>query len=237
MWTRVSDALAIMTRNIIATDGVIGDFHGDAAMGFWGWPLAMEDRAERAAHAALSIRREFLKAEADKSSPLFGFSCGIGLASGPAIAGPLGTPDQHKVTLFGPVVNLAARLESFTRHLSPMPILLDEATSTRLSRPENQAWLRCRRLMRVRPHGMNNPVAVHELMPEPAEPETLNAEQQSQFTTALVQFETGRWSEALSTLQSLPECDCGVRYLLRYLSEHREGPPQEWNGVINLASK
>ena len=36
---RVSDALGVMTHHILANDGVVGDFHGDAAMGFWGWPI------------------------------------------------------------------------------------------------------------------------------------------------------------------------------------------------------
>ena len=46
---RVSDALGVMTRQILAHGGVVGDFHGDAAMGFWGWPLQQEDAIERAA--------------------------------------------------------------------------------------------------------------------------------------------------------------------------------------------
>ena len=44
----VSDALGTMTKYILETGGVIGDFHGDSAMGFWGWPLKQEDTAHRA---------------------------------------------------------------------------------------------------------------------------------------------------------------------------------------------
>ena len=51
----VSDALGVMTRHILDTGGVIGDFHGDAAMGFWGWPLDQSDTALRAADAASRI--------------------------------------------------------------------------------------------------------------------------------------------------------------------------------------
>ena len=59
---RMSEALGIMTRNIIDKDGVIGDFQGDAAMGFWGWPFVTEDQVEQAARAALAIRKEFVQA-------------------------------------------------------------------------------------------------------------------------------------------------------------------------------
>src|SRR5438874_13640333 len=40
---RVSKALGVMNHHILDQDGVVGDFQGDAAMGFWGWPLAQGD--------------------------------------------------------------------------------------------------------------------------------------------------------------------------------------------------
>ena len=100
---QVSDALSLVTRAILAHDGVIGDFHGDAVMGFWGWPLATPDAADRAVAAAIDIRDAFRR-EATT------FRCGIGIATGPAVAGGIGTTDQIKVTAIGPSVNLAARL-------------------------------------------------------------------------------------------------------------------------------
>jgi len=81
----------------------VGDFQGDAAMGFWGWPLRQPDAVLRTCRAALAVRAEFEATE--------GFHAGIGVATGPAVAGKIGTVDQVKVTVFGPVVNLASRLE------------------------------------------------------------------------------------------------------------------------------
>ena len=79
---RLSEALGIMTTNIIDQNGVIGDFQGDAAMGFWGWPLDDEDQIEQAARAALAIRRDFARVAQKKDHPLAGFACGIGIANG-----------------------------------------------------------------------------------------------------------------------------------------------------------
>ena len=57
-----SDSLSLITQQILAQDGVIGDFHGDEAMGFWGWPVAEtpEIHARKACAAALEILTSFL---------------------------------------------------------------------------------------------------------------------------------------------------------------------------------
>ena len=59
---RVSTALGIATRQICGEGGVLGDFHGDSVMGFWGWPIVQPDTALRAAQTALAIRAEFASA-------------------------------------------------------------------------------------------------------------------------------------------------------------------------------
>ena len=101
-------------------------------MAFWGWPLAGDDQVVSAARAALAIRRRFAKAARTPGHRLAGFACGLGLAHGPAIAGRIGTLDQFKVGVFGPVVNRAARLEALTRKLR-VSILVDEDAAARLS--------------------------------------------------------------------------------------------------------
>src|SRR4029079_11763259 len=62
---RVSAALGLMTRNILDNRGAIADFLGDAAMGFWGWPLEQPGKVEYACRAALGIRAAFEEAGHD----------------------------------------------------------------------------------------------------------------------------------------------------------------------------
>jgi adenylate cyclase len=97
-WRQISEALDIMTRNITNLDGVIADFQGDAAVGFWGWPPTGRDPEEQAARqveqavrAALTIRRDFQRVAHLDGHPLRGFACGIGIATGAGFAGRLGT--------------------------------------------------------------------------------------------------------------------------------------------------
>ena len=67
---RVSGALGVMTHHILLEGGVFGDFQGDAAMGFWGWPLAQQDEIKRACLAALGITRDFEAASRQPGNPL-----------------------------------------------------------------------------------------------------------------------------------------------------------------------
>ena len=230
---RVSEALSVMTRNIIDKDGVVGDFQGDAAMGFWGWPLSADDQVEQAARAALAIRREFLQFSKNPDHPLADFACGVGLAHGPAIAGRLGTPDQFKVSVFGPVVNLASRLESLTKTFR-VPILMDEAVATHLA--DQSTKFRLRRLARVQPYGMARQLMLHELMPPRHEPGTMPEGDQRDYEAALDHFLEGRWRDARALLENLPY-DGPSQTLLEYVLGQGGQPPADWDGLLVMQSK
>lgn len=230
---RVSEALTIMTNQIIDKDGVIGDFHGDAAMGFWGWPLDRDHQVEQAARAALAIRKDFLRYSQRKGHPLEGFACGIGIAHGSAIAGRLGTQDQFKVSVFGPVVNLASRLESMTR-LFQVPIIMDEKAAEQLVTVDSLR-LRCRRLAKVQPFGMSRIVQVHELLPPATEPMVLSEPDRRDYEAALDAFQKGLWENAWGLLAPLR--DGAADFLRLYMDRHQGRAPDNWGGVIALDSK
>ncbi|MEQ9379674.1 MAG: adenylate/guanylate cyclase domain-containing protein, partial [Pirellulales bacterium] len=105
-WETIKGALGTMTDCIDQQNGVIGDFQGDAAMAFWGWPRSqvedgLGEDATRACQAADRMRDKFQKKSKDSGS-LANFACGIGVAAGPVVAGALGTEDQSKIGVFGP---------------------------------------------------------------------------------------------------------------------------------------
>jgi len=233
---RVSKALGVMTRQILDQGGVVGDFQGDAAMGFWGWPLGDEGAVQRTCRAALAIRAEFEAAARDPQSPLAGFHAGIGVATGKAVAGKIGTVDQVKVTVFGPVVNLASRLEGMTKILRA-PILLDEATAGAIRRQVPRETARVRRLAVVRPYGLDRSLEVSELLPPQSHYPLLTDEHLDRYEEALEAFLAGRWPEALELLRRIPTEDLVTDFLTVYIAQHQRTPPPDWNGVIQLSSK
>jgi adenylate cyclase len=223
LWARVSSALAIMTGGIVDREGVIGDFQGDAAMGFWGWPEPHDDQTCRAAQAALDIQRDFDR-QARPDTTLAGFRVGIGIGHGKAFAGLLGTEDQTKVSIYGPVVNLAARLESLTK-LFGVPILIDEATANCLK--SRQSGVRMRPLARIRPFGFTRALLVYELLPPVHQNGSLPESVRLDYEAAFSHFESGDWTAADVLLKTL-EDDEPSQLLRRYIERHRFSPPKNW---------
>jgi adenylate cyclase len=233
---RVSDALGVMTHHILANNGVVGDFHGDAAMGFWGWPIDTHDSIERVCRAALAIEQEFLLAAAQPAHPLANFRAGLGIASGPAVAGRIGTTDQVKVTVFGPVVNLASRLEGMTKQLQAT-ILVDEATAEWVRTHVASSILRVRRVAKVIPFGMQTPLVVSELLAPYGPDSILQDEHIVAYEAALDHFIAGDWHEAFRWLHRVPAEDQVKDFLTVTIAQHRRQAPHDWQGFIELSDK
>ena len=239
--SRVSESLGVTTRVILDTGGVIGDFHGDAVMGFWGWPL--EDRspveiALAAVHAAIEIQTEFARL-ACQQSLANEFTMGIGIATGNAVAGKIGTRDQVKVTAFGPVVNLAARLEGMTRQLHAS-ILVDETTIKLLANSDlatnGQLNFTHRRMGNFQPFGMIKPVQLHQVFVEDKQ----DQQQLAAYEQALLLFESGQIEQAVAKLElaeaatSNAEPASPRQFLLEFLNQ----PQLKANdGIIRMRAK
>jgi len=198
--------------------------------------MADEAREAQACRAALLIRREFAAAASDEDHPLHDFRAGIGVASGAAVAGKIGTIDQVKVTVFGPVVNLASRLEGMTKLLRA-PILIDEATATAVRRQLTAQTARVRRVARVMPLGIETPLEVSELLPPQAEHMNLSDDDIVTYESALDAFQAKDWELAFTLLHQVPADDRVKDFLTVFIAQNNRLPPKNWDGVIRMTSK
>ncbi|MCA9090793.1 MAG: adenylate/guanylate cyclase domain-containing protein [Planctomycetaceae bacterium] len=233
---RVSAALQVMTTQILQHGGVTGDFLGDAVLGFWGWPFASEDSPLKACRAALAIRQEFAEIQANPKHPLHDFQMGIGVAHGRAVAGKIGTRDRVTVTVFGPVVNLASRLENLTRRLHA-GILLDERTATIVRKRLNSQDGRFRRLGTVLPYGLESPLLVTELLPPYQQDQGLTDDDLATYEQGVDAFTKGDWEAAYRCLHSMPSSDRAHDFLLGLITQHNRRAPAGWHGVIEMTGK
>lgn len=233
---RVSLALEVMTSQILRFGGVTGDFQGDAALGFWGWPIASSEAPLNACRAALAIRDEFAKAQADPDHPLKDFETSIGIAHGRAVAGKIGTREQVKVTVFGPVVNLASRLESMTRELH-VSVLIDEFLDKQIREKLPKDEGRVRRLLQVLPYGMDRTLLVSELVPPESRCPSLTDQHLADFEKGVTSFIAGQWSEAWKFLHRMPAEDRAQDYLSMLITQHDRKSPADWDGIVRMKKK
>jgi adenylate cyclase len=217
-------------------EGVIADFQGDASLAFWGWPNPLEVSALSACRAAMSIYRTFYLANLDPDHPLNGFNVGIAAGHGHAIAGRIGSDDQIKVGVFGPVVNLTSRLEGITKQVGAS-ILIDGGMADQIRGHLPPTEGRMRMIGRMRPRGMDEPVDVYQLLPTGVNYDSITDADIAQYEAAVQEVIAGNWDKAQAMLKDLLPDDGPADYLRGLLADHASEPPTGWDGAINLLSK
>jgi adenylate cyclase len=111
---------------IFAHGGTLDKFIGDAIMAFWGAPAALEDHAARAVAAALEMSEALEEMRGKLGQIGAELEIGIGIHSGSAVVGLIGSKDRLDYTAIGDTVNLASRVESTTKGIAR--VLVTEAT-------------------------------------------------------------------------------------------------------------
>ena len=138
------DVVSLLNRyfttlgNCIAENhGIINKYIGDAIMAVFGAPVARENHALDAFHAAIAMRKalaDFNQVLASESKSPLAF--GIGIHTGPVFAGTIGAQSRMEYTIIGDTVNTASRMESLCKTYKT-DVLLSGATASRLGESQN----------------------------------------------------------------------------------------------------
>ena len=122
----LNDFYELMIEATFRHEGTLDKFLGDAVMAVFGAPVRQPDHSIRAIRTALAMQEGIRKLSAqrlrDGKEPI---GAGIGVSTGEAVAGTVGTEERMEYTVIGDSVNLAARLESAAK---PMQILISQRT-------------------------------------------------------------------------------------------------------------
>ena len=128
------DFLDCLTRPVLEHGGTLDKYSGDGLVAFWGAPLECPDQADRAVRAALEIQEKVAKLDADSPfSDTLAIRVRIGIESGTALVGDLGTDFRSTYTAVGDCINFASRLETAAKGM-PVCLLVGELAKNKLRR-------------------------------------------------------------------------------------------------------
>lgn len=214
-----------LTKVIMAHGGTVDKFEGDAIMALFGAPIPGSNHAVNACTAALSLREKI--AELNQATGL-NLNLRIGIASGPAVVGNMGSKDRFDYTAIGDVVNTASRLESGNKHYGTR-ILVNNGTCA-----DAQKWIAFRRIDTVRFKGKEKSTHVYEIL---GLIETLShggALTINEWHSALEYYRNQEWDEAIARIRKVQEKlphDGPSKTLIARIEHLKAEPPGGWDAV------
>lgn len=221
-----------MSHIINAQQGTIDKYIGDAIMAFWGAPIDDSYQADHACHSALSMLtmlRQLNKTWKEQGLPELDMR--IGLNTGIAIVGNVGSSDRLNYTALGDSVNLANRLEQANK-IYHTNIIISEHTRNKL-----HDSFPLRFLDNVLVRGRQGAIKIYELAPLHFTAQELTTYNEI-FAKAFAQYTQANWTEAIVSFHQLaisyPQDQIAPLYEQRcmVLQAH---PPLDWNGNWRLA--
>ncbi len=250
----MNEYLTAMTDILQAERGSLDKFIGDAIVAMYGAPITLTDHGLRASVAACRMQKRLGElrqkwiGEGDKwPDRVHNMRMRIGLNTGDATVGNMGSATRFNYTMMGDTVNLAARCESGAKHFGVYTMCTED---TKKNAEEKGNQILFRRLNKIKVKGRSTPVEVYEIVcfREEATPDTLRCVEL--FEQALHLYFAQKWDEAkalfaeaqkLEPLQ--PGRDAGVAHnpselMQEKCDEMKAHPPaSNWNGVEEMTEK
>jgi adenylate cyclase len=234
--------LSDMTGIVFDHQGTLDKYIGDAVMAFWGAPFEEEGHAARACNACLKMMervREMQKKWEAEGKPRL--DIGIGLNTGVASVGNMGSALRYGYTALGDAVNLSSRLEGLNKDYGTH-ILVNETTYAAVK----DGGFEFRELDLIRVKGKHQPVTIYELIGRRGEssvygsPDDLRARLEL-FVDARKLYQQRHWQEAQSKLQLIldrwPDDGPSRAYWKRCQEYLFDEPPSGWDGVFTMTHK
>jgi adenylate cyclase len=228
----INDVMSELSGCVLERNGVLVDYVGDELLAMWGAPGMQDDHAALAIDAARAMleKIEILRDRWADVLPLR-FGAGIGINSGPARVGNVGSRQKFKYGPLGNTVNLGSRLQSATKQLGVNCIASHE--TVRAAGQLGDA----RQLANIGVVGIEEPVGVYEVV---CQPSASWKAMTKLYHVALEQFHAHRLHEAARTLGSLlpdhPD-DLPSRKLLTRVLLAMDEPTETFSTVLRLTSK
>jgi adenylate cyclase len=236
----LNEYLTGMTQIVVRTDGTLDKYIGDAVMAFWGAPIEDPHHATKSCHAALEMiarLKEMQKKWKSEGKPVL--DIGVGLCTGVASVGKMGSELRYGYTAMGDTVNLSSRIEGLNKEYTTH-ILLSDTTYAAVEDP----LFVFRELDLIRVKGKLQPVTLYELVAARGTPEGDAPDLEVRlefFAQGRACYRERRWQDAQIVFEKLlerwPEDGPAGMYLNRCKEYLVAGPVENWDGVYVMTHK
>ena len=231
--TLMNEYLSAMTEIIEKCGGYIDKYIGDSIVAIFGAPVDDPDHARNAVRAALLCRTKL--EELNRTAPDFqGHKLGhrIGLNTGDALVGNIGSRRRFNYTVMSDAVNLAARLEGANKYFGTS-IMVSETTVALTG--SDFSW---RELDAIRVKGRSQPVRIYEPLAEAGRESAEQATQAACYAQGLAAWRQRDFAAAVTCFASMAEGDPPAAMFLARARTLVESPPgPDWRPICTLEAK
>ena len=232
----LNEFLTEMSDIILKHNGMVDKYEGDAIIAMFGAPNDLPDHAEAACLASIDmqIRLAELREKWQQENNLT-IRMRIGLCSGPAIVGNMGSKNRMDYTMMGNTVNTAARLEGVNKVYGTY-IMMDETTAN-----EAKNKVIARETDTINVVGKQIPVKIYELVGRPDQVSASMRETISMYEKGLAAYRGCEWDQAIlffnQALTATPD-DPPSRAMIERCLEYKINPPDScWDGAHIMRTK
>jgi len=226
----LSEYFETMSRIIHDRHGTLDKYVGDLIMAFWGAPSSDKFQAQHACKTAIDMLKQLkvlnLKWQQEDFASI---TIRIGINTGNAIVGNVGSTERLNYTALGDSVNLASRLQEVNK-IYHTNVIVSEHTHQAV-----KSLFRFKLLDRIAVRGKQQAVCIYELEPEMSDEDLKNYN--AKFEKAFDVYQKAHWDEAIYLFQQLmlhyPDDKVAPLFVAR-CQDLKEKNPTTWDGVWRL---
>ncbi|TGL04372.1 HAMP domain-containing protein [Leptospira bouyouniensis] len=238
----LNEYLSAMTLLLKKHEGVLDKYIGDAIVGIFNAPVPVVDHELKAARASVDMvmklqeLREYWTTNNLYSKEAQVMDARIGLNSGPAKVGFMGTDALASYTMMGDTVNLAARLEAAGKDYGVNILITDPI------REKIQEEMVTRYVDLVRVKGKNEPVRIHELIGYKSIIPSNLIEAAKYYEEGFTEYLNQNWTKAIQLFKQSEKSkgskDKSSQMLIERCEEYiLNSPGNDWDGVFTRTHK
>jgi adenylate cyclase len=232
--------LSVMSEPIRTNRGIIDKYIGDGIMAYWGPPFVDEaDHARLAAVALLQmieripiLRNEIPELLGVRGTPMEKCDLRIGVATGEALVGSIGSDLMMSYTVMGDVVNLASRLEGANKLYATRNLVSKRTIAAAPGAVE------VREIDSVVVEGHSHAEVIFEIMTSAGEMTPQQSALRDNYAAGLAAYRERRWDDAIgafnAALKAVPDDGPSIALINRIKNFGRDPPPGDWDGSWHI---